>query len=208
MKKLIALLLVLVCVGCTSNTEPTPQTTPDPANEQTPAANLPCDALDPCDETADMSGYEQLADSKHVFVSTSYGDVLKFIENKESAVIYMGHTDCPWCLEAAPILNEVAKEFNQTVYYVNTRAEQNQSEEGKASRGELVVFMQAVLNENDQGEKALFVPDVLFLKEGEIMANHISTVDSHNAHERLMNEEEVLELKQIYSNFFTQFLAE
>ncbi len=198
MKKwIIGIGLLFLCAGCQS--VPVPTATPTAES-----ANKPCDALDPCEEetiAANMQEYTGLQ-GEHVFVQIEYRDLLSMIEEKETAVIYLGRPTCPWCQEAVPILNAVAKEYDSSVYYVNTRSDYSQSTAGTEDRNALVEFMEAVLDENEEGEKTLYIPDVLFLKEGQIVANHIGTAGDYDAHERTMNEEEIAELTQIYRDAF------
>ena len=203
MKRLIVCLLCAVLCGCVSS----PTT-------QTPSSNQHgCSVVAPCgDEKADMSAYENFMDSDHVFVSASFLDALQAIENKQTFVLYAGFSTCPWCLEAMPILNEVAKEFDVPVSYINTRPDHTKESELRVDENpdyvQFVEVMDEILSEDDEGKKHMYVPFVFFIKEGEVIAYHEDTFPEHDAHERNMTEDEVARLTQIYRDGFTALLGE
>ena len=71
-------------------------------------------------ERADMSGYEMLEDDEHVFYQKTMEEVLALFEEGKSAIVYLGYVGCPWCEEAVPIMNEVAKAKGLTICYAPT----------------------------------------------------------------------------------------
>ncbi|MBE6108775.1 MAG: hypothetical protein E7192_09115 [Erysipelotrichaceae bacterium] len=207
MKKIIVLILAVMLMGCTSAPG---QENPD-SSDSPSSGSHGCDVLSPCgDDKADMSVYENFMDSDHVFVSTTMNEAVQAIENKQTFVLYAGFSTCPWCLEAMPILNEVAKEFDASVSYINTRPDHTrESELRKFDNPEYVQFVEAmseVLSENEEGQKHMYVPFVFFIKEGEIVAWHEDTFPEHDAHERTMSEEEIERLTQIYRQGFETLL--
>lgn len=205
MKKVLLFLLIIMMAGCsmvTDDPEPTPS-----------SGSHGCDVLAPCgDEKADMSAYEDFMDTEHVFVSATFEDALKAIENKQTFVLYAGFSTCPWCLEAMPILNEVAKEFDASVSYINTRPDHTRESELRVTDNpdyvRFVEVMNDVLSTNDEGKKHMYVPFVFFIKEGEVIFYHEDTFPEHDAHERKMTEDEVSRLIQIYRDGFTQLFDE
>ena len=201
-KSLVILLLLLVCTGCNNNSLPTPTPTATPSSKP----NL-CDPIDPCENKANMTSYATMADiAEHVYIEITMEQALAKIESNESEIIYFGFDTCPWCLEVVPVLNEVAQEEGLSVYYVNTRSDLSISEEGMAYRAQIVEILQDLLQFNeDRQQKWLYVPDVLFMKNGEIMANHIGTLDDHDATQRQMTEEEEAQLKQIFQDYFVEY---
>ena len=205
MKKLIAVLIAVFLMGCAA--------LPADQNQNDDSSNKShgCDVLSPCgDEKADMSAYENFMDSDHVFVSTTMAEALEAIENKQTFVLYAGFSTCPWCLEAMPILNEVAKEYDAKVSYINTRPDHTKESELRTfDNPDYVKFLEVmkdVLSENDEGQKHMYVPFVFFIKEGKIIAWHEDTFDEHDAHERKMTEDEIERLAQIYRDGFEQLL--
>ena len=57
--------------------------------------------------------------SKDYITEISIDDLNKKIENKESFILYIGSAKCSHCKDYRPKLNEVVKEYNLTVYYVD-----------------------------------------------------------------------------------------
>lgn len=206
MKKLICLFSsLLLLVGCTSTTAPTP--TPEETDK--PTANVGCDVTSECEkwEKADMSAYENFMDSDHVFLSIDMATGNELLQSDGTSVIYYGFATCPWCVELLPILNDVAKENGMNVEYVNVRPEGTDSSfdirlDTNPDYVKLKELVSDYLPVNDEGVKRLSVPFVFFVSNGEIIDTHIGTLDSHDAKERLMTEEEKTILRNEISEKF------
>ena len=132
-RKIVILLSAMMLSGCAGapDVKPTPSLTPSPAIEQTPMPSpaieqtpMPSPAATPDptvnDKSADLSAYEGFTDEQNAFVEISLEASLEKIEQGESFMIYYGKPNCPWCIEAVPVLNEAAKENGAVVYYVDT----------------------------------------------------------------------------------------
>lgn len=119
-----------------------------------------------------------------------------------TGVIYFGFPGCPWCRNMIPVLFEVAS-FNNinTIYYFNPRDIRTN---GDDEYQKLVNILGDYLLQNDNGEKTLYVPDVYFVKNGKIIGNHLSTVDSQTDPYTPLTEEQTKELKDIYQRLFDQ----
>lgn len=207
MKKVLFCLLICCLLGCVSQ-----PVKPDPTPDSSGGSHG-CSVLAPCgDEKADMSVYENFMDSDHVFLETTFDEAVEAIENDQTFALYIGFSTCPWCLEAMPILNEVAKEFEASVSYINTRPDHTRESELRVLENEdYAAFREVVLevlSENDEGEKHLYVPFVFFFKDGELIAYHEDTFPEHDAHERTMTEEEIERLTAIYRDGFHALLGE
>lgn len=121
-------------------------------------------------------------------------EVLPFLEN-ETGIIYFGFPSCPWCRNAIPALLEVATENNMPIYYFDVlqlRKTENETYEKLKQR------LDEYLLTDDEGVKKLFVPDVYFLKDGEIVSRHIDTVPTQKDAKIPLTEEQFAELKGIY----------
>ncbi len=93
--------------------------------------------------------------------------------NEESAIIFLGFKECIWCQEYAPILNTYAKENNiETIYYVDIKEDRaNNTEEYQ----ELTALLSNYLADDSDGNKRIYVPDVYFVKDGEIVGHNNDT---------------------------------
>ncbi len=108
MKKLFLLLSVFtLLVGCN-------ETTTDDNEKQEEKVTI---------ETVDFMGYEDLP-SDHVYETLTLAE---YEEMKNPDIyIFFGKSTWPFCVEAAPVLNELAKENDiDTIYYVDTSIESN-----------------------------------------------------------------------------------
>lgn len=196
-KILLPLLMVGMLVGCSAKT-------PEDNNKETSNSGAcgeeaGCALMDP----ADMDSYESFTNANHIFQKSEMETILTLLREKKSGVVYMGYPKCPWCVEAVPILDEVANAKDKVIYYVETRdAEKNllYTDEEKA---EFITYAEEYLDKDDEGNYAIFVPFVFVIKDGVIESGNIGTVDSHDAHERKMNDEEKAQLKEIYENMLS-----
>jgi len=125
-------------------------------------------------------------------------EVLDFFENK-TGVIYFGFPNCPWCRNIIPSLLDVSKEEGYTLYYFNPK--DVRGTENKEFK-ELMNILDPYLTSDSEGVKTLYVPDVYFVKDGQIVGNHLGSVSTQtNPYETLTNEQKE-ELKQIYKDLF------
>ncbi|MDO5794721.1 MAG: hypothetical protein Q4Q00_11130 [Turicibacter sp.] len=118
-----------------------------------------------------------------------------------TGVLALSFPSCQWCQEALPILNQVA--FNlgvDNVYYLNVRSLTRGEKE--AEYEQIADLLQEHMATNETGELVIYVPDVFFIKEGEVLAHHLGTIKDHNAKERQMTEQEREELVTTYTNLF------
>ena len=60
------------------------------------------------------------------------------------------------------------------------------------------------MSSNDEGILTLYVPLVLVVKDGKVIDGHEGTLDSHDATERKMTDDEKKELTQIYIKLMSE----
>lgn len=193
MKFFTILLVSLLAVGSLAGCQ---------LNDDTPTGDKDKELL-----SADMTDYE-LGKTGHAYVEVRVTELLESLKNPEGErrVYYMGFVGCPWCMEIVPVLNEVALAEEVTVYYVNTRGV---TEEEDAALEEVKALLAPYLAVDADGNPILYVPDVLVVEKGQVLSNHIGTVDSHNAHEREMTEDELAALTaQLTEELNTEYVVE
>lgn len=190
MKKLwiVAVFAVFIVSGCTK--------------EETPTKKQGCDDAPICDvaDAADMSAYEGFDVADNQFIEITMDDAIQKMETDASGIFYFGFPTCPWCIEAVPIMNEVAKEMNLHIYYINKRAETSNEE----NIAKMTDILKDIVSENEEGVPTLYVPEVVVINDGEIIDHHADTVENHDAHERKMVDEEKAQLKEIYKELFAK----
>ncbi len=141
---------------------------------------------------------------------------LKDFLDSGTGIIYFGFNECPWCRNAVPVLIDALKERNiKEAYYLDVkdiRDEKKLDEEGKiittkegSDSYKLILeklnsYLPSYEGLNDESIKRLYVPAVLFMKNGEIVGIHSNTVESQTDPSIPLNEEQYKELKNIYLN--------
>ena len=104
------------------------------------------------------------ADNRFVFANAD--EVVDLFERGDG-VVFLGFSECSWCQQLAPIVDEAAKaEGLDKIYYLNIReARQNNDETYRA----LVKKLENYLPKDKDGNPRIFVPDVTVLRQGEIV---------------------------------------
>ena len=131
--------------------------------------------------------------TENPIVFSSFQEINELLKSG-TGVIYLGFPECPWCRTLLPVLLDVAdQEFINTIYYLNVKElrdvkklDQSGSvvteKEGAEGYAEFLSLMEAHLDAYDGLEdpsiKRLYVPAVIFVKEGEVQLFHVGTVDS------------------------------
>lgn len=140
------------------------------------------------------------------FTEISMDDAIDYFVNKKSGVLYFGFETCPWCIEAVPILEQVANQQSVEINYIKTRDEDRNLLYTDEQKTKITEYISDYMSDNDEGVLTLFVPLVLVVKDGVVLDGHEGTVEGHDAKERTMTDEEKSELEQIYTELLEQGL--
>ena len=162
--------------------------------------------------------------------AVKYADANKIIDvlDNGTGIIYLGYPECPWCRNAVPVLLEAASELNvKDVYYMNLKDERDTIEvmedgtlkttkEGTEGYKKLLKRLDAVLdeyvledlngNEVKTGEKRIYVPLMLFVREGKIVGVHSDTVSSQTNPYVALTTDQKNELLDIYIDLIHKVL--
>ena len=118
-----------------------------------------------------------------------------------TGVVYLGYPECPWCQAYVLYLNEVAKEVGiEKIYYCNTK---QVKEENMEKYYQLITLLHGYLQYNAEGQEWIYVPNVSFHVNGEIIGNdHETSKDTHGLQnpKEYWTEEEVNSLKEKLRN--------
>lgn len=139
---------------------------------------------------ADMTEYH-LDETNHTYFELPFESLESLLANNGNGIIYLGSPGCPFCLEAVPLLNDVVKDYSTFAYTLSF------SDDAQITKFQDEIFTDFL--SDDERINGLQIPQVFIVKDGKIVSNHLGTVSSHNAHERLMNSSEKKELTKIYS---------
>ena len=162
LKKLHALLIVcallcLILASCSSK---------DGANAGDPLSKF---------QVSDMGGYNGLSgyDKETVFVDVTMDDVDQLMKSGASFVLYAGFDNCPWCNVLIPYLNDAALEAGAKIAYVDTRRDPSwQSNLDLEGYDIFVEYFGEYLDMDTEGKPHLYVPDVYFIKDGQVVDRH------------------------------------
>lgn len=172
--------------------------------------------------------YKKLEISKDNPIKYSnYDEIIDIIKNK-TGIIYLGFPECPWCRTALPVLFDVAKANKiDTIYYLNIKNERDSyvvedgkltyalDENGKEIKGTEGYFKlldalkehlsDYVINMDGEsyevGEKRLYAPSVIFVREGKVLGIQVSTVESQTDGYEPLTKEAYDELYSIYDDY-------
>lgn len=161
---------------------------------------------------------------------SSYDEIINIIK-KGTGIIYLGFPECPWCRSALPVLFDVAKNNNiSTIYYLNIKDERDSyvvendklvyelDEDGNEKKGtkgylKLLKVLDDYLSDYtisyddklyETKEKRIYAPTVIFVKDGDVIGLHVSTVESQkNGFDKLTKSEKE-ELYNIYEDYILE----
>ena len=153
---------------------------------------------------SDMSAYEYLYDEDHVYYDLTVKEMVEAMEEGNTFVVLFGYAECEWCVEAVPVLNDIAKEFEFQVAYIDTRKDPSWKKNTDLLDYDLLVkTVGEYLEFDSDGIRHLYTPTLFVIKDGAVVATHEGTVEGHNARNRPMKEEEMEELRTIYRELFS-----
>lgn len=140
----------------------------------------------------------------NIFVYRTDEQIIKILKSG-TGIVFLGFPECPWCQKYVSILNEVAKENNVTkIYYFNIYEDRkDETPEYK----ELVSLLKDYLDNDDEGNKRIFVPEAIFVLNGEIMSHNNETakiMNSTETPESYWTEEKITSLKTLLTEYIAQ----
>lgn len=104
--------------------------------------------------------------SDNRFTYRSIQEIINILK-RGTGVVYLGFPECPWCSEYVIHLNEVATASGITkIYYKNIL---NERKNNTKEYQELVSILSDYLRYDEEGNKRIYVPAVIVVKEGKII---------------------------------------
>ena len=108
----------------------------------------------------------------NVFKYQTADEVIDTLKNG-TGVVYLGFPSCPWCQNYAKMLNDLAKEKGvKEIYYYNIHDDR---ENGTEAYEKLVKILGNYLQEDNNGDKRIYVPNLTFVVDGRIIGNDYET---------------------------------
>lgn len=128
-------------------------------------------------------------------------DITKGIDilSSGTGIVFFGFPSCAWCQKYVPVLNEAAIEYDiKEIYYVDIKYDRKNNTEKYI---ELLRLLNTYLAEG----KTLYVPDVYFVKSGNIIGHNNDTATFEEVKvEEYYTEENRAILKQRLINYIKQ----
>ena len=128
-----------------------------------------------------------------------------------TGIVYFGFPECPWCRTLLPVLSEVLTENpGVTLFCYDLRPERDeyradedgglrQIREGTEFYGRLLSVLDGWIGPyqglNDDSLKRIYMPTLVFLKDGVIQSVHINTVDGQKSGYDPLTDEQREELR-------------
>ncbi len=138
------------------------------------------------------------------FVYRSSEEIIKILEHGTGAV-YLGFPECPWCQAYVPMLNEVADmEGLEKIYYLNILEDRKNNTKDYQK---IVSILKDYLQYDEEGDKRIYVPAVIFISEGKIVGFDDETsydTKGLTSPEEYWTEEEKSDLKKRLSDMISQ----
>ena len=187
-----------------------------------PAAEVPEDAAARWKEEYEALNGEKNKDGKlypEVYLpeglQVSYpneDEVIELFQNG-TGILYFGFPECPWCRTILPILAEIMTEQPEVrLYCYDLRADRDEyqtDEDGEIRQTregtEFYSSLLSILDEwigayqglNDESIKRIYMPTLVFLKDGVIQYVHLNTIDGQKSGYDPLTDEQREELKSI-----------
>lgn len=131
----------------------------------------------------------------NVFVYKNSEEIIKILEHG-TGVVLLGFPECPWCQKYVVYLNEVAKELDlEEIYYYNILEDR---ESNNDIYKKIVSILESYLQYDKEGNKRVYVPLIVGIKNGEIVGFDDETSYDTKGFENpddYWNDEEVRDLK-------------
>lgn len=186
MKKLVALLLtfLIVLVGCKS-----PKITKVDDDIKTDSIRF-------------KNEYDMVSED-NLYEYATYLNVTDMLD-KGTGIIYFGFPTCTLCKEVVPILDSAAKDKNvKTILYYNFKEirENNTTEYQK-----LANILSDYIKEDEEGNKKIEAPTVVFVNKGKIVGVYIGVIDSSK--EEVISSEEKENLKNNFMSLIDKILID
>ena len=109
--------------------------------------------------------YHEVA-KNNVFVYRNIDEIINILE-KGTGIVYLGFPECKWCQRYTKYLNEVAMDMGiSKIYYYNIREDRKLNTENYQK---IVYIIEKYLQNDEEGNKRIYVPSVIALKKGEIV---------------------------------------
>ena len=135
-----------------------------------------------------------LLEENHVFKIINIDEAINVLNDK-TGIIFFCNPGSDWCQYYAKILDDIAVENDiEKIYYTDIKEDRNINTNNYRK---IVTIMQEHLDSDDTGNKRLNMPNLTFVKDGNIIANdnRTSLVSSDTTPQEYWTRENILTFK-------------
>ena len=135
-----------------------------------------------------------LLEENHVFKIINIDEAINVLNNK-TGIIFFCNPGSDWCQYYAKILDDIAVENDiEKIYYTDIKEDRNINSNNYRK---IVTIMQEHHDSDDTGNKRLNIPNLTFVKDGNIIANdnRTSLVSSDTTPQEYWTRENILTFK-------------
>lgn len=119
----------------------------------------------------------KLVSTDNVFVYKNADEIINMMEHG-TGVVYLGFPECPWCQSYVRYLNELAIEVGiDEIYYYNIKKDRDNNTDNYKK---MVSILENYLLFDNKGVKRIYVPNVSFHINGEVIAVDFETAFDTN----------------------------
>lgn len=140
----------------------------------------------------------------NVFVYRDADAIIKIME-QGTGVVYLGFPECPWCKTYVTFLNDVAKEVGiEKIYYLDILDDRK---DNTPEYQKIVTILEDYLQLDDEANARIYVPNVSFHIEGNIIGNDLETAYDTHGYENpadYWNDAEITDLKNRLKGYMEQ----
>lgn len=130
----------------------------------------------------------------NAFIYKTEDEIISILENG-SGIVYLGFPECPWCQSYVVYLNEVVKDNGlNSIYYLNIKDIRSNNTENYQK---IVSLISDLLPYDETGNKRVYVPQVVIVKNGKIIGGDNETsYDVSGTPSEYWTSEQIANLKQ------------
>ncbi len=123
------------------------------------------------------------------------GEEIIEILNSGTGIVYLGFPECQWCQSYIKMVDDVASDLEvKNIYYFNIK--DDRASNTKVYQ-DIVKILDSNLEKDDEGNKRIYVPELVFVKKGKIIAhdNETSTISGNITPSEYWTDDKVISLK-------------
>ena len=158
-------------------------------------------------ETVSLDGYESMADyeGESRMVDTTVKEIDELMSSGESFVFFASYDDCPYCNRILPYLNDAVTDADTYCGFLDTRKDPDWMTNMDIDDYDLFVKrFGKYLDEDENGDKHLYTPDLYVIKDGKVVSEHQGVIEGADDPEQPLTSSQEEELRELLKNMLAE----